>query len=38
MEHSAAEILELVGNAAPDDKKQRIVQMHLQLTICNDEE
>jgi len=38
MEHSAAEILELVGNAARDDKKQRVVQMHMQLAIRNDEE
>ena len=36
MEHSAAEILELVGNTARDDKKQRVVQMHMQLAIRND--
>ena len=37
MEHLAAEILELVGDAR-DDKKQRIVRRHLQLAICNDGE
>ena len=34
LDHSAAEILELVGNAARDDKKQHIVRSHLQLVIC----
>ncbi|CAI9754689.1 unnamed protein product [Fraxinus pennsylvanica] len=38
LEYIAAKLLELAGNGARDNKKNRIIPRHIQLAVRNDEE
>ncbi|NWZ44146.1 H2A2 protein, partial [Brachypodius atriceps] len=38
LEYMAAELLELAGNAARENKKTRIIPRHIQLAVSNDDE